>query len=121
MQQIRATLTPFTIRSGSMRVSHTDCRLPRGLDHGEHVLVHDPATGIDHAAVVADVDFELEDTTYRLELGSRITTEQAAQWSQPDGSLPTDWVTTSDIVELLGALRKSSASIETAFAELIQG
>jgi hypothetical protein len=119
MQQVRATLTPFTIRSGSLRVSHTASLLSRGLDHGEHVLVHDPASGADHTAVVADVDFELEDTTYRLELGSRISAEQAADWSRPDGSLPAEWVTTSDIVELLGALRKSSASVETAFAELV--
>lgn len=119
MQQISTTLTPFTIRSGSLRVSHVASHLTRGLDHGEHVLVHDPVTGVDHTAVVVDVDFELEDTTYRLELGSRISAEQAADWSRPDGSLPADWVTTSDIVELLGALRRSSESVETAFAELV--
>lgn len=119
MQQIHATLTAFTVRSGSLRVSHVASGLSRGLDHGEHVLVHDPLTGVDHTAVVADVDFELEDTTYRLELGSQISAEQAAEWSRPDGSLPAEWVTTSDIVELLGALRRSSASVETAFAELV--
>jgi hypothetical protein len=119
MQQIRATLSPFTLRSRSLRVSHVESGLPCGLDLGEHVLVHDPAAGLHHTAVVADVDFELDDTTYRLELGTRITAEEAAEWMLPADDRPEDRVTTRDIVELLGALRRSSSDVETAFAELL--
>ena len=118
MQQIRATLTPFTLRSRSVGVSHVGSGLERGLDLGEHVLLHDPATGVHHTAVVADIDFELEDTTYRLELGTRITAEEAAEWDLPAGR-PGEWVSTRDIVELLGALRRNRADVETALAELV--
>lgn len=118
MQQIRATLTPFTLRSGSLRVSHVQAGLARGLDEGEPVLLHDPASGAHHTAVVVDVDFELEDTTYRLELGSAITAEEATEWMLPVEALPDDRVTTRDIVELLAELRRSRRDVAQAFAEL---
>lgn len=118
MQQIRAELSPFTLRSRSLRVGHVGSGLTAGLDRGEHVLVHDPATGADHTAVVVDIDFELEDTTYRLELGTRITAAEAAEWLLPADDRPADRVTTRDIVELLSALRRSSSDVETALAEL---
>lgn len=119
MQQIRAMLTPFTLRSRSVRVGHTGSGLERGLDLGEHVLVHDPAAGIHHTAVVADIDFELEDTTYRLELGTRITATEADERLAPRSERPTDRVTARDIAELLGELRRDRACVETALAELI--
>lgn len=103
MQQMRAPLTAFTMRSGSVRLSHQESGLSRGLDLGEQVLVHDPATHRFMTATVADVDFELEDTSYRLRLGSEVPASQAAQWQAAEeraGRLSTD-----DVAALLDILR----------------
>jgi hypothetical protein len=108
MHQIRATLAPFTLRSRSLRVSHVASGLTRGLEQGQHVLVHDEVSGTHHTATVADIDFELEDTTYRLELGSPITAMEAAEWLQPASARPTDRLTTADIADLLETLRRST-------------
>ncbi|MCL2543268.1 MAG: hypothetical protein FWE71_12540 [Nocardioidaceae bacterium] len=121
MQQIRATLTPFTLRSRSIRVGHTGSGLTGGLDHGEHVLVHDPVADVHHTAVVAEIDFELDDTSYRLDLGTRITAAEADEWMRPTTDRPADRVTTPDIVDLLGQLRRSEKGLRAAFAELAEG
>ena len=104
MQQIRVTLTPFTRRRRSVPVSHVAAGLQQGLEPGEHVLLHDTVGDLHHTAVVADVGYELEDTTYRLELGTRITAAEAREWLLPPSERPNDRITTRDIVELLGAL-----------------
>lgn len=119
MEQIVVALSPFTRRSRSLSVSHVQQGLSRGLEPGEHVLVHDPAADEHFTAVVADIHFELEDTDYRLELGTRITAAEAAEWLAPaepggDG----DRLTTRDIVDLLAELRRSERDISTALAAL---
>lgn len=116
MQQIVVALSPFTRACRSLAVSHHEQGLPCGLEPGEHVLVHDPATGEHISAVVADIHFELEDTSYRLTLGGRITAGEAADWLAP--ALDEDRLTTGDLVALLADLRRSERDISAAMAEL---
>lgn len=116
MQQIVVALSPFTRACRSLAVSHHEQRLSRGLEPGEHVLVHDPATGDHVSAVVADVHFDLDDTSYRLTLGGRITADEAATWLAP--ALDEDHLTTGDLVALLADLRRSEREVSAALAEL---
>lgn len=78
MELIAIELSEFTRRSRSLVVSHADSGLRRGLEFGERVILH---TGGDEyrTAVVADVDFSLEDTHYRLILGGRVPAELVAE------------------------------------------
>lgn len=116
MEQIVVALSPFTRACRSVPISHGDHGLTHGLDLGEHVLLHDPVADEHFSAVVADVGFGLDDTTYRLEIGARITAEEAADWSAP--ALEKDHLTTGDLVALLCDLRRSERDISTALADL---
>ena len=68
------------------------------------------------SAVVADVSFELSDTSYRLEVGGRITAVEAEEWLEP--STGAGHLSTGEIVALLAELRRSERDISTALAEL---
>lgn len=116
MEQIVVALSPFTRRSRSLAVSHTDAGLGRGLEPGEHLVVHDPVADEHFTAVVADIAFELTDTSYRLEIGTRITATEAAECLAP----PTEdeRLTTQDIVALLAELRRSERDVSAALADL---
>lgn len=116
MEQIAVELSPFTRRSRSVAVSHVAQGLERGLEPGEHVVVHDPAGDEYISAVVADIHFELDDTTYRLELGARITREEAIEWTAPP--VEGDRLTTRDLIDLLAELRRSEREVASALAEL---
>ena len=107
MEQIEIGLSEFTLRSRSVAVSHNASGLERGLEPGEPIVVSDPGTGHFFAAAVVDVDFEIEDTVYRVEIGSRIAPEEAADWiaDVPDSS--TGQVTTREILDLLNELQRS--------------
>ena len=67
METLELRLTEFSRRSGSVLVSHSSLGLCRGLEPGERVLLDDAGTW--HTAVVADIDFDLTDTLYRLAIG----------------------------------------------------
>lgn len=75
MEIVEAELSTFTWRCRSLRVSHREAGLTRGLEPGEEVLVHDAGPlRLGHVtAWVADVEFDLADTCYRLELGSAVS------------------------------------------------
>jgi hypothetical protein len=75
MELIETTLSEFTRRSRSLAIAHSSTGLERGLEYGERVLVL--ADGEYRTAVVADVEFTLEDTLYRLVLGGRIPRQEA--------------------------------------------
>lgn len=110
MERIVVGLTGFTRRSRSLAISHVGLGLTRGLEPGELVVVHDPADGADFAARVADIGFELDDTTYRLELGSRILPEEAADRRAPsagDGTLGMQ-----DLITLLAELRAGEQALD---------
>lgn len=68
---------------------------------------------------MADVDFELADTTYRLELGTAITAQEAAEWLLPVEELPADRVTIRDIAVLLSELRRSRRDVAAALADFV--
>ncbi len=116
MEQIVVALSPFTRRSRSLGVSHRDHYLGRGLEPGEHVLVHDPLADEHFRAIVADIEFEVDDTSYRLEIGGRITAEEADEWLTP--SAGDDHLTTGEIVALLEELRRSERDVSAALADL---
>ena len=117
MEQIVVALSPFTRRSRSLAVSHVGAALRRGLEPGEHLVVHDPEADEHFTAVVADVAFELADTSYRLEIGTRITAAEAAEWLAP--STADERLTTQDIVALLAELRRSERDVSAALADLL--
>lgn len=117
MERIDATLTAFTRRSRSLAVSHVAAGLARGLEPGEFVLVHDPADAAHFTATVADIDFELDDTVYRLELGTRVTAAEAAEWLAPEPDPSTGQVSTRQLMDMLGELRRR----ERALDELLGG
>ena len=117
MEQITVSLSPFTRRSRSLAVSHVDQGLTRGLEPGEHLLVHDPVTDEHFTAVVADIHFELTDTGYRLQLGARITAAEAAEWLAPVDA-GEDRLTTRDMIDLLAELRRNEREVSAALAEL---
>ncbi len=77
MELIEIELSEFSRRSRSVVVTHSSTELSRGLEYGERVLVLD-GDGY-RVAVVADIDFELADTTYRLVLGGRVSEEMAEE------------------------------------------
>ena len=116
MEQIKVSLSPFTRRSRSIAVSHVGHALTRGLEPGEHLLVHDPVADEHFTAVVADIHFELADTSYRLQLGARITAEEAAEWLAPVAA-GGDRLTTRDMIDLLAQLRRSERQVSAALAE----
>lgn len=116
MEQIVVALSPFTRACRSLSISHRDHALAHGLEEGEHLLVLDPDSGEHFSAVVADVHFELDDTTYRVALGGRITAEEATDWLAP--ALHEDHLTTGDLVALLAELRRSERDVSAALADL---
>jgi hypothetical protein len=75
MELIETELSEFTRRSRSLVVNHGDTGLARGLEYGERVLVL--SGGEYRTAVIADIDFELADTRYRLILGGRVPADMA--------------------------------------------
>lgn len=117
MQQIQAALTAFTRRSGSIRVSHRQTQLSRGLDLGDQILVHDPATDTHMVATVAEVDFELADTSYRLSLGREITAGEAAEWMTPVPVQASHRLSTRNIMTMLDLLRDGGLDVAAAIAD----
>lgn len=116
MEQIVVALSPFTRRSRSMAVSHIAAGLSRGLEPGEHLVLHDPVSDEHFTAVVADIEFELTDTTYRVEIGTRITAGEAAECLAPSGA--DERLTMPDMVALLAALRRNERDVSAALAAL---
>lgn len=104
MEKIELELTEFTLRSGSIAVSHTAQGLSRGLEPGELVVIRDRRTGRHYTAAVADIGFEPEDTVYRVEVGAPVSATEAARWLRPAGD--TGHVTNQEIMALLAELRR---------------
>lgn len=75
MEVIGLELSEFTRRSRSVVLRHHAAGLGRRLEYGERVLLH---TGAEYrAAVVADIDVDLDDVEYRLVLGGVVPPELA--------------------------------------------
>jgi hypothetical protein len=75
MELIEVEVPEFTRRSRSLSVAHAATGLARGLEHGERVLVL--SAGEYRTAVVADIDFSLDETHYRLVLGGPVPADTA--------------------------------------------
>lgn len=101
MELIETELSEFTRRSRSLVVSHHGAGLARGLEYGERVLVRDGDSF--RIAVVADIDFEVSDTCYRLVLGGRILAEDSARLLDQTSSASADpgRVSVHDVADLL--------------------
>lgn len=85
MEVIGLELTEFTRRSRSVVLRHRAAGLGRRLEYGERVLLD---TGAEYrAAVVADIDLEVDDVQYRLVLGGVVPPELAV--GRPEGSADT--------------------------------
>jgi hypothetical protein len=100
VELIDIELSEFTRRSRSVVLAHRAAGLDRGLEYGERVLLH---TGDEYrTAVVADIDFELDDTRYRLILGGRVPAELARERAA-DGAVPTisGRVSVHDVADML--------------------
>lgn len=102
MELIVTELSEFTRRSRSLAVSHGDTELSRGLEYGERVLVR---SGEEYrTAVVVDIDFDIDDTHYRLVLGGKVPAKLAADALvgeiAPDASA-SGRVTVNDVADLL--------------------
>ncbi|MFW6775763.1 hypothetical protein ACOACO_15875 [Nocardioides sp. CPCC 205120] len=67
METIDIALAPFALRSRSVVLAHGATGLARGLEPGETVVLRDEQGNL-HTAHVADLDFGLEETYYRLAL-----------------------------------------------------
>lgn len=71
MELLDVVLTPFARRARTTVVAHTTTVLDRGLEPGEPVLLRDEDGDV-FTAHVADLDFDLDDTRYRLTIGERV-------------------------------------------------
>jgi len=102
-------------KRASVEVLHSETRLERGLEPAESVILLDFDGGF-HAAVVDEVGFTLEDTTYRLRLGVRLPAELAAD--RLAGS-PMSWerLQVHDVADLLGEIRGRAADAPDEFLD----
>lgn len=103
MELIDIELSEFTRRSRSVVLAHRASGLARGLEYGERVLLH---TGEDsgeeyRTAVVADIDFDLEDTHYRLVLGGRVPAELARERAAGTAPRLSGRVSVHDVADML--------------------
>lgn len=99
MELIDIALSDFTRRSRSVVLAHSAAGLARGLEYGERVLLR---TGDEYrTAVVADIDFSLEDTHYRLVLGGLVPAELALQRAGGGNPRLSGRVSVHDIADML--------------------
>lgn len=103
MELIVTELSEFTRRSRSLAIAHGETDLTRGLEYGERVLVR---TGEEYrTAVVVDIDFDLDDTHYRLVLGGKVPAQLAADALAgeiaPAAPATARRVTVNDVADLL--------------------
>ncbi|GGO72501.1 hypothetical protein [Nocardioides deserti] len=90
--------------SDRVRVAHSTTSLPHGLEPHEGVVLVD-GDGEQHLAVVADIEFELEDTVYVLEVGARVPAETADRLVAGAGE-PAGEEGVTEVIRLLGELRR---------------
>jgi hypothetical protein len=99
VELIDIELSEFTRRSRSVVLAHREAGLDRGLEYGERVLLH---TGDEYrTAVVADIDFTLDDTQYRLVLGGRVPAEIALERAGRSSSTVSGRVSVHDVADML--------------------
>lgn len=110
MEAIDVELGDFTLRRRSLLLSHTRAALARGLEPGEQVVLHDGARGC-WTAHVADLDFEPMDTVYRLEIDSRVSSQEAHDRVLGRTTPVQGRLTKQDLIDMLGQLRATSRTV----------
>jgi hypothetical protein len=110
METIDVELGDLTLRSRSMRLSHVASDLRRGLEPGEQVVLRDPVRG-HFTARVADIGFEPADTVYRVEIGVRLTEEEAGARLLGADTRAASGLATQDVLDLLGQLRAAGRTL----------
>lgn len=100
----RLMTTDRATGAGRVRVAHSSTSLSHGLEPHEAVVLAG-SDGEQHLAVVADIEFELEDTVYVLEVGARVPPETADRLVAGAGE-PAGEEGVTAVVELLGQLRR---------------
>jgi hypothetical protein len=99
VELIDIELSEFTRRSRSVVLTHSVAGLTRGLEYGERVLL---CTGGEYrAAVVADIDVDLEDTHYRLVLGGVVPAELALERAGSPVPATSGRMSVHDVAEML--------------------
>ncbi|GEP40653.1 hypothetical protein NPS01_43160 [Nocardioides psychrotolerans] len=99
-----------------VEVLHSETRLERGLDHDESVIILDADGGF-HAAVVDEVGFTLEDTTYRLRMGVRLPADLAAQ--RLSGSpMSVERSQVHEVADLLGEVRNRASDTPEGLVDI---
>ena len=95
------------VRSHELFVAHSDLTLGRGRDRGERLVIRDARAGGSYAATVAEVEFLMDDTVYRLDLRGRLPHGVAAQVPAPRKPQRFEVV---DVLDLLVGLREPQAT-----------
>jgi hypothetical protein len=100
VEVIGLELTEFTRRSRSVVLRHHAAGLARRLEYGERVLLD---TGSEYrAAVVADIDVDLEDVQYRLVLGGVVPPELVVEAPEAPASVAVSGrVSVHDLADIL--------------------
>lgn len=99
-----ALLTDGPGAGGEFVVSHSGSGLTRGLEVDEQVVVVDP-DGEFHVACVVDLEFDLEDTHYVMELGVRLPPETVRARLADIGAATSPERDLGPLLDLLGRLR----------------
>ena len=110
METLDVTLTDFTLRARSLLVSHMGSSLARGLERGEELVVRAAGRGW-FSAYVADIGFEPADTVYRVEIGVRLTAEEAGERLHRQAAPAAGSLTKQDVLDLLGGLRAAGRTV----------
>jgi len=113
MEAIDVELSDFTLRCRSLLLSHVATSLSRGLEPGEQVVLHDRVLGY-YSARVADIGFDIGETLYRLQIGARLTEEEARERLLGATDPPPGRLTRSEILDLLAQLRASTRTLPAA-------
>jgi hypothetical protein len=113
METIDVALNDFALRCRSLLVSHISAALPRGLEPGEQVLLHDRRRGW-FTGHVANISFEPADTVYRVKMGVRLTDDEARERRRATAESQVGSLSQQDVLDLLGELRAASRTIPVA-------
>ncbi|CAM3322811.1 hypothetical protein NODU109028_11510 [Nocardioides dubius] len=120
MELIGIEMSELTRRSRSLLLNHSDLALERGLDIGERVVLWDSVSCDYFSGLVADVDFSLEDTHYRFEIGIRLPEELALD--RITGMPSTSRVLEpQDVVTLLQQLREAAPFLRDLHENALDG
>ena len=113
MELVETAVPELSRRGRSMLVRHAHTDLPRRLEAGEEVVLHDPATGDYWSASVVDVHPPAAgrvEPDYRLALGARLPEEHAlarvGEVAGHEALFSEEQVDVQDLLDLLGAVRR---------------